>query len=138
LQDDFIYELHYREKKSQQYVMLNAEMGYTLGFQILDICSLEPVARNSVEWHCLKFVLSQIFLHFGQFYFYSRQACYKRLANWTDILTLNRFTRNAKHGFNSWKWSNLAWNFSNSLFSILWSAIASSRKTSVLILTLGK
>jgi len=46
LQDDFIYELHYREKKSQQYVMLNAEMGYTLGFQILDICSLEPVARK--------------------------------------------------------------------------------------------
>jgi len=90
-------------------------MGYTLGFQILDICSLEPVARNSVEWHCLKFVLSQIFLHFGQFYFYSRQACYKRLANWTDILTLNRFTRNAKHGFNSWKWSNLAWNFSKGL-----------------------
>ena len=69
----------------------------------------------SVEWHWLKFVFSQIFLHFGQFYFYSRQVCYKRLANWTDTLTLSGFTRNAKHGFNSWKWSNLAWNFSNSL-----------------------
>jgi len=68
---------------------------------------------------------TQIFLHFDQFYFYSRQVCNKRLANWaaiTDTLTLNGFTRNAKHGFNSWKWSNLAWNSSSSLtiyFSIL-------------------
>ena len=30
-------------------------------------------------------------------------------------LTLKRFTRNAKHGFNSWKCSNLAWNSSNGL-----------------------
>jgi len=64
-------------------------------------------------------------LHFGQFYFYSRQVCNKRRANWTDITdtsTLNGFTRNAKHGFSSWKWSNLAWNSSSSLkiyFSIL-------------------
>jgi len=72
-----------------------------------------------------KVFLSQIFLHFGQFYFYSRQVCNKRLANWTaitDTLTSNGFTRNAKHGLNSWKWSNLAWNFSSTLtvyFSIL-------------------
>jgi len=71
--------------------------------------------KLSVQRHWLKLGLSQIFLHFGQFYFYSRQVCYKRLVNWTDTLTLNGFTRNAKHGFNSWKWSELAWNFSNSL-----------------------
>ena len=37
-------------------------------------------------------------------------------------LTLNGFTRNVKHGFNSSKCSNLAWNSSNSLkmyFNIL-------------------
>jgi len=38
---------------------------------------------------------------------------------WTT-LTLKRFTRNAKHGFNSWKCSKLTWNSSNGLyFSIL-------------------
>jgi len=33
-----------------------------------------------------------------------------------------QITRNAKHGLNSWKWSNLAWNTSDSLticFSVL-------------------
>jgi len=64
-------------------------------------------------------------MQFGQFYLYSRQACSKRLANWTaitDTSTLNGFARNAKHGFDSWKWSNLAWNFSSGFeiyFSIL-------------------
>jgi len=32
------------------------------------------------------------------------------LTRWTvitDTLTSNGFTRNAKHGLNSWKWSNL-------------------------------
>jgi len=74
--------------------------------------------KLSVEWHWLMFAVSQIFLHFGQFYFYSRQACNKRLANWTaiaDTLTWNGFKRNAKPGFNSWKSSNLTWNFSSSL-----------------------
>ena len=72
-----------------------------------------------------KVFLIQVFLHFGQFLFYSRHVCTKRLANWTainDTLALNGFTRNAKHGFNSWKWSHLAWNPSSSLtiyFSIL-------------------
>jgi len=57
---------------------------------------------------------------------------------------MNGFTTNAKHGFNSWKWSNLAWSSSNSVtiyFCILplcGPANSSSRKTSVLILTLGK
>ena len=65
------------------------------------------------------------FLAFPSVFFFSRQVCNKRLANWTaitDTLTLHGFTRNAKHGFNSWKWSHLAWNSSSSLtiyFSIL-------------------
>jgi len=44
-----------------------------------------------------KVFFNQIFLHFGQFYLYSRQVCNKRLANWTaitvtDTLTFNVFT----------------------------------------------
>ena len=62
-----------------------------------------------------------------QYLLYSRQVCNKRLANLTAIivtnaLTLNGFTRNAKHGLHFWKWSNLAWKFSSGLtiyFSIL-------------------
>ena len=81
--------------------------------------SLSGTCRQklSVEWDWPKFFWPRLFLHFGQFYFYSRQVCNKGLANWTpitDTLTLNGFTRNAKHGFNSWKWSNLAWNSSSS------------------------
>ena len=58
-------------------------------------------------------------------------------------LTMNGYTRNAKHGFNSWKWSNLAWSCSSSLtiyFCVLplcGPAIASSQKAFVLILTYG-
>jgi len=62
--------------------------------------------------------LNQIFLHFGQFYFYSRHVCNKQVANCTaitDTLTLNGFVRNSKRGLNSWKWSNLARNLSRSL-----------------------
>ena len=87
-------------------------MSHTLVFSILGMYFLEPVARS-------------VFLHFGQFYFCSRRVCNKRLANWTvisDTLTMNGFKRNAKYGFNSWKWSNLAWDSSSSLtiyFSIL-------------------
>jgi len=65
-----------------------------------------------------KVFLRQIFLHFGLSYFYNRQVCNKRLANWTainDTLTLSGFTRNTNHGFNSWKWLNLARNPSSSL-----------------------
>jgi len=57
-------------------------------------------------------------LHFGQFYFYSRQVSHKRLANWTaitDTSTLNGSARSAKHIYNTWKWSNLAWNSCSSL-----------------------
>ena len=78
-----------------------------------------------VEWHSIKLLIDPDCLAFRSVYFYSRQLCNKRLANWTattDTLTLNGFTRNAKHGFNSWKWPNLASNSSSSLtiyFSIL-------------------
>jgi len=57
---------------------------------------------------------------------------------------MNGFTRNAKHGFNSWKWSSLAWSSSNRItiyFCILPlcdPANVSSRKAFVLIPTLGK
>jgi len=72
--------------------------------------------KLSVEWHWLKFVLSQIFLHFGQFYLCSRLVCNQRLANWTAItetLILNEFTRNAKHGLTLG--NGQIWNFSSSL-----------------------
>jgi len=81
--------------------------------------------KLSVEWRWLKFFYP-VFLAFRSvFFFYSRQVCNKRLVNWTaitDTLTLSGFVRNAKHGFKSWKWSNLAWNSTSSLtiyFSIL-------------------
>ena len=110
----WFHELHYREKTFTAICCaIHRNELYTgiinFGFLLSGTCR----QKLSVEWHWLKFVLSQIFLHFGQFYFYSRQACNKRLAIWkaiTDTLTLNGFTRNAKHGFNSWKWSNLTWN----------------------------
>ena len=72
--------------------------------------------KLSVQWQWLKFCLSKIFLHFGQFYFYRRQVCNKRLAIWTAItetLTLNGFTRNAKHGLTLG--NSQIWNFSCSL-----------------------
>ena len=82
--------------------------------------SLSRTCRQklSVEWYWRKFFFDPIFLHFGQFFLYSRQVCNKRLANWTaitDTSTLNGIARNAKHGFNFWKWSNLAWNSSGSI-----------------------
>jgi len=33
-------------------------------------------------------------LHFGQFYFYSRQVCNKRLANWAAIIVSDALTFN--------------------------------------------
>jgi len=122
----WFYELHYREKRFIAICCaLHRNELYTgplnSGYLLAGACR----QKLNVEWHWLKFFLSQIFLHFGQFYFYSRHVCNTRLVNWTaitDTLTLNGFTRNPKHGFNSWKWPNLAWNSFSTLaiyFSIL-------------------
>jgi len=81
-------------------------------FGVFTFWNLSPKIKC---WVALaKVFLSQIFLNFGLSYFYNK-VCNKRLANWTainDTLTLNGFTRNTKHGFNSWKWLNLAWTSS--------------------------
>jgi len=77
------------------------------------------------EWHWLKFLKSQIFLHFGQFNFCSSQVCDKRLVNWTaiiDYINTEWIYKERKAWFNSWKCPNLAWNSSSSLkiyFSVL-------------------
>ena len=90
------------------------------GYLLFETCR----QKLSVQWQWLKFYLSKMFLHtFGQFYFYRRQVCNKRLANWTAItetLTLNGFTRNAKHGLTLG--NGQIWKISGSLtiyFSIL-------------------
>ena len=46
LHDSLMLRTLLQRKKSQQYVDLHTEMGYTLVFLILGIYSLEPVARN--------------------------------------------------------------------------------------------
>jgi len=99
------------KKYSQQYVVLYTEMSHTLVFKIWDLLSGTCRRKLIVERYSIKFFIEPDFLSFRSVYFYSRHVCNKRLANWTattDTLTLNGFTRNAKHGFNSWKWSNLA------------------------------
>ena len=89
---------------------------WSFKFWVFTFLNLPPKIKC---WVALtKVFFNQIFLHFGQFYLYSRNVCNKRLANCTavtDTLALNGFTRNAKHGFDSWKWSNLARNSSSSL-----------------------
>ena len=102
--------------------------------------------KSTVEWHWLIFFRARSWISVS-----SISAADKFVTNgWQTgqpsptTLTLNGFTRNAKHCFNFCKWSNLAWNSSSSLaiyFCVLppsWSAITSSRKGFALILTLGK
>ena len=114
----WFYELHYREKIHSNMLCYTQKwvIHWHFNFWVFTFWNLWPNITCRVA--LTKVFLTQIFLHFGQSYFYSRQDCNKRLANWTAInntLTLNGFTRNTKHGFNSWKWSNLAWNSSSSL-----------------------
>jgi len=52
-------------------------------FWVFAFWNTSPNIKCSVA--LTKLFLSQIFLHFGKFYFYSRQICNKRLANWTAI-----------------------------------------------------
>ena len=65
------------------------------------------------------------FLAFRSVYFLQQTRLWQtvnQLNSHHSYITLNGFTRNAKHGFNFWKWSNLAWNSSSSFtidFSIL-------------------
>jgi len=105
LRDGLIYELHYTEKKfTALCCAVHRNESYTgiltSGYLLSGTCR----QKLSVEWALTKVFFIQIFLHFGQFYFYSRQVCSKWLTNWTaitDTLTLNGFTRNVKHGFDS-------------------------------------
>jgi len=57
-------------------------MSCTLVFQILGIYLL-PEIKCRVALN--KIFLSQIFLHFAQFNFYSSHVCVKRLVNWAAI-----------------------------------------------------
>jgi len=114
----WFYELHYREKNHSNMLCYTQKwvMHWYFKFWVFTCWNLSPEIKCRVA--LTKVFLSQILLHFGQFYFYRRQVCNNRWANWTaitDTLTLNGFARNAKHGFNSWKWSSLALNISNSL-----------------------
>jgi len=72
--------------------------------------------KLTVEWHWLKFFRAR----FSCLSVSLISAAVKFVTNgwWTgqpSPTTLNGFTRNAKRGFNSWKWSNLAWNSSGGL-----------------------
>jgi len=145
----WFYELHYREKNSPKYVVLYTEMSYTLVFWILGIYFLEHVARYKVEWHWLKSFSNEIFLHFGHFYFYSKQVCNKRLANSTaitvtDTLTFNVFATGMLNMVLTLRNGPICLGIPPVVLqfiyypSTLWSAIAFSRKTFVLILSLGK
>ena len=103
----WFYELHYREKNHSNMLCYRPHRNELYTGMLNSEYFLPWTCRSklSVEWYWLKFFLSQIFLHFGQFYPYSRQVCSKGLDNWTAITdTLT------------------AWNFSSSLkiyFSIL-------------------
>jgi len=94
-----------QRKKSQQHVVLYTVMSLHWYFKFWAFTFWTCRPKLSVEWHWLQIFLSQIFLYFGQFYLYSKQACSKMLANWTaitDTYTFNGFARNAKHGCDSW------------------------------------
>ena len=131
-------------KHTETLVLLSdTETSYTLVFWILGIYFLEPVARYKVEWHWLKSFLNQIFLHFGQFYFYSWRICNKQLANSTaitvtDTWTFNVFTTGLLNMVltlrNGQIWLGIPPVVLQFICysSTLWSAIAFSRKTFVL------
>ena len=45
----------------------------------------------------------------------TKPVCSRHLQTTKPVWIYKEFTRNAKHGFNSWKWSNLYWNSSSSI-----------------------
>jgi len=107
LHDDLIVRTSSQRKKSQQYVVLYTEWSCTLVFRILGIFwNLWPEINCWVS-------LTKVFLEPVSFV----STADTFVTNGWQIgqpslttLTMNGFTKNAKHGFNSWKWSNLAWN----------------------------
>ena len=113
------YELRYREKKIHCSMLRYTRkwvMQWYFKFWLFTFWNMPSKIKCRVI--LTKVFLTHSLLHFDQLFFCSRQVCNKRLANWlamTVTLTLNGFPRNAKHGFYSWKWSNLALNSSGSL-----------------------
>ena len=95
----WFYELHHREKIRSSWCAIHRNELYTGILNSAYLLSGTCHQKKSVECRMAltKVFLSQISLHFRQFYFYSRQVCNKRLANWTaitvtDTLTFNGFT----------------------------------------------
>ena len=134
-------ELHCRGKKEQQHVVLYTEKSCALVFQILGIFwNLWP------EINC-RVALTKVFLKPVSFVSAAEKFVTKGQRTGQPsltTLTMNGFTKNGKHCFNFWKWSNLAWNSCTTLaiyfcfLPLCGRAIASLREASFLILTLGK
>jgi len=116
----WFYDLHYREKKfTIMCCSIRRNELYTGISNSGCLLSGTCCQKLSVEWHWLKF-FEPDFLAFWSVLFLQQTSLQQTVskANWTaitDTLTLNPFTRNTKHGFSSWKWSNLAWDSSSSL-----------------------
>ena len=115
----WFYELHCRETKFVAicHAVRRNELYTGLlysGYVLSGTCW----QKLTVEWHWLKFFRARFFCISASLI----SAAVKCVTNgwWTGqpsptALTLNGFTRNAKHGFSSWKCSNQAWNSSSSL-----------------------
>ena len=91
------------------------------------------------NWHWLKFFLEKVSFVSTADKFVTN--VWQTEQSSLTTLTMNGFTRNAKHGFKSSKRSNLAWSSTSSLTNyfcirpLCGPASASSQKTFVLILT---
>jgi len=121
----WFYELHYRDQK----VTAIRCVHWSFKFWVFSGACRQKL---TVKWQWLKFFLEPVSFvcTVDKFMTNGWQTGQPSLAT----LTMNGFTRNAKHGFNSWKWSNLAWSSSSRLtiyFCILplcGPVIASSQK----------
>ena len=125
----WFYELHYRETLQKNFATIcrtvyRNELCTGLLYSEY-LLSGTCCQKLTVEFHWLTFFRARFFCISASLV----SAAVKFVTNgwWTGqpsptTLTLNGFTRNAKHGFNSWKCSYLAWNSFSSLkiyFSIL-------------------
>jgi len=132
----WFYELHYREKKSQMSWCIQKLVVHR-SFKLWVFWNLWP------EISC-RVALSKVFLEPVSFISTADKFVTNRWRTGQPsltTLTMNGFTRMAKHGFDSWKWSNLAWSSSGSAVTIYFCSFplcgpanASSRKAFVLIL----